>query len=238
MVPDNYISFSHVSFSYDRALILQDINLQIKAKSLTLIFGPNGGGKTTFLNLLLGFLKPTKGELLIEQKSPRLMTGKIGYVPQFNRLDKHFPITVEELVLTGALSQCRWWGGYPKKTYQSVDTVLEKVSLLDFKKKPFNTLSGGQAQRVLLARALISQPSLLVLDEATANVDQESEHAIYHLLSDLKDSLTIVMVTHDFSAILNQADQLLFIKNTVSSLKKEEACAHYAVGLYHPPLQR
>lgn len=219
--------FDHVSFSYDGVnTILDDVSLQLQEKQFIAIIGPNGGGKTTFLKLLMGLLLPQKGAV-------RLFYQKIGYVPQVLRFDKHFPISVEELVLQGLLSRLTWWGRFKESDLALAHEVLDKVGLQDYKKVPFGSLSGGQAQRALIARALVSDPDLLLLDEPTASVDNQSEKEIIQMLSAFAKNKTVLMVTHDLSAIAPQVSRVLFINHQVRSLKPEEICGHFAMGVYH-----
>ena len=199
------------------------------------IFGPNGGGKTTFLKLLLGFLKPDTGEITILGASPNKAREHISYVPQVAQFDKQFPVSVLDLVLMGCLSKGTLWGTLPKSCKQKALHALELVGLEDKHAQAFGTLSGGQAQRALIARALVSDPDLLFLDEPTASIDPEAESQIHHLLLRLKGTMTILMVTHDLQGIIEKADRMLCINRTLSSYTPKEVCEHFAVGLYHAP---
>jgi zinc transport system ATP-binding protein len=221
------IEIDTLSFSYEKDLILEKISLKIVSGEFLSIFGPNGGGKTTFLKLIMGFLKPTKGEVRVHSK-------EIGYVPQVARFDKEFPISVLEIVLMGFLSKSTWWGKYPAKAKEKAYEAIAKVGLKGREQQAFGTLSGGQAQRVLIARALVSNPELLILDEPTANVDPEAEELIYQLLKELKKRLTILLVTHDMQGALRMADRLLCIQRSAIFYTAQEMCSHFALGLYHP----
>jgi len=234
---DPIIEVKDISFSYGKTPILKKASLTIFKGEFIAIFGPNGGGKTTLLNLLMGFLKQEEGSISVLGKLPKNARGEIGYVPQFAKFDKQFPISVFELVLSGAVKECTWWGSYPQKVKDRAHKALEKVSLSHLKDESFGTLSGGQAQRVLIARALVSSPQILLLDEPIASVDAKSEKEIYDLLLTLKGSMTILMVTHDLEPLLDKADRLLCVRKTVSSLLPKEACGHYSMGLYHEPIK-
>jgi len=234
---ETIIEIRDLNFSYDKVLVLENVNVKIARGEFIGIFGPNGGGKTTFLKLLMGFLKPNSGEVRLFGNPPKIERKKIGYVPQAARFDKQFPVSVLELVLMGCLSQLRWWGGYRAQTIKIAKEALEKVGLLEKIDQPFGTLSGGQAQRALIARALVSQPSLLLLDEPTASVDPQAEKEIYQLLDQLREKMTIIMVTHDLQTIVDKAERLLCVHRNVTSYKPKEICEHFALGLYHPPLR-
>lgn len=225
-----------VEFSYNKIPVLEDVNLEIPERQFVGVFGPNGGGKTTFLQLLMGFLKPTKGSLSIFQKSPKDARDQIGYVPQIANYDRQFPISVLELVLMGCLSETTWYGSVTKQAKEKARKALQIVNLLDKQDVAFGTLSGGQAQRALIARALVSEPKLLLLDEPTASVDPAAEQDIYNLLASLKNTMTILMVTHDLQTIHQNVDRWLCINRQITSFDQDEVCQHFSLGLYHPPL--
>jgi zinc transport system ATP-binding protein len=228
------ISVEKLNFAYEKSdLILQNVSLTVAAGESIAIFGPNGGGKTTFLKLLMGFLKPTKGKISLFGKAPKEMRSKIGYVPQTSEYDAQFPITLFELVLMGALSELTWFGRYPKESKQKAEEALAKVGLLHKQKAAFGTLSGGEKQRALLARALVGSPELLLLDEPTANVDSKAEEMIYSLLKELKNKMTIIMISHDLKTVIDQVDRLLCIHRTMCSYHPSEVCEHFTHGLYH-----
>ncbi|MFI5333824.1 MAG: metal ABC transporter ATP-binding protein [Chlamydiales bacterium] len=228
------LEIDNLSFGYEKTPILQGVDLAIHEGEFIVIFGPNGGGKTTFLKLLMGFLEPVSGTISLFGKTPRKARQKLSYVPQVAQFDRQFPLSVLELVLMGRLNQTKWWGGFPREAKKEALDALEKVGLLEKAPAPFGTLSGGQAQRALIARALVSNPELLLLDEPTASVDPEAEKQIHALLLKLKGSMTILMVTHDLQPLLEKADRLLCVHRTVGSYTPKQVCEHFAVGLYHP----
>lgn len=234
--PSPAIVAHDLSFGYQDTLVLEDVNFFVNKGEFIGIFGPNGGGKTTLLKLIMGFLEPTGGTLQIFGKPPRQSQQKISYVPQTLRFDRQFPISVLELVLGGRLSRLPWYGRYRQSDYDAALEALRQVDLVDMRYRAFGTLSGGQAQRALIARALVSQPELLLLDEPTASVDTQAETEIYKLLDSLKGKITILMVTHQLRTAVNQVQRVLCVKKNIISLKPEEVCEHFAIGLYHPPL--
>lgn len=230
------IAIKDLSFSYEETLVLEDISIEIQAGEFVGIFGPNGGGKTTLLKLLMGFLKPKKGTVEIFGEHPKTVRKKIGYVPQTASFDRQFPISALEVVLMGCLSMLTPLGFFPSRVKQKAREALSRVGLLENEDQAFGTLSGGQAQRVLIARALVSDPQILLLDEPTASTDPEAEQAIYQLLEDLKGSMTILMVTHDLQAAVKRVGRLLCVQRKISSFSPSEVCEHFAMGLYHSPL--
>lgn len=226
----------NVSFSYGDIPILKDISFTIDQGEFIGIIGPNGGGKTTLLKLIMGFLSPDSGTLTLSGLSPQQARNEIGYVPQAMRFDRQFPISVFELVLSGRLSKLPWYGVYSKKDHRLAEEAIELLGLAKFKHAAFGTLSGGQAQRALIARALVSKPKLLLLDEPTANVDAQVESEIYALLKGLQGKMTILMVTHDLSTAIDQVQRVLCVQHTLMSLLPQNVCEHFALGLYHKPL--
>ena len=230
------IQLDHVDFAYAETPVLTNVNLSIEPNEFIGIIGPNGGGKTTLLKLLMGFLKPTSGKLEVFGTSPQASRDQVAYVPQTQRFDRDFPISVLELVLSGRLSKLPWYGKFSAEDKEAALHALEQVKLTHFQNRPFGTLSGGQAQRALIARALASHPKLLLLDEPTANVDSQAEAEIYSLLQSLRGQMTVLMVTHDLSTAIEQVERVILVQNNVMTLKPEEVCQHFAMGLYHGPL--
>lgn len=232
----NAVLFKKVSFAYQEALVLKEVSFQVEVGDFVGIIGPNGGGKTTLLKLLMGFLKPLSGEIQIFGKSPQSALKCLAYVPQTARFDRQFPISVMELVLSGRLSRLPWYGKYHKQDKEKASECLEKVGLSHLSEASFGTLSGGQAQRALIARALVAEPKLLLLDEPTASVDVQAEAEIYQILEGLKGQMTIMMVTHDLGAAINLVKRVILVQGTAAVLDPSEICEHFTVGLYHTPL--
>lgn len=230
------IEITDLFFSYEDALVLRRANVGIRKGAFVGVIGPNGGGKTTLMKLLMGFLKPDRGSVAVFGKPPEESRTQIGYVPQFHRTDREFPITTLELVLLGALSQLSFWGKYPRDIIEKAKNLLDEFDLGEMMNSPFGSLSGGQAQKALLARALISDPDLLLLDEPVANIDAKSIAAILDRLGSYKNKKTILMVTHDLKTIVERVDQVLCVQGAVSSYLPREICEHFAMGLYHTPL--
>ena len=230
------IKSNSLFFQYEETHILENVSFVIQPGEFVGIFGPNGGGKTTLLKLLLGFLKPQKGSLEILGESPKIAREKMGYVPQISHLDRQFPITVLEVVMMGCLDKSPWHS-YTKDAKEKARKALEAVGMLDFQNHSFGTLSGGQTQRVLIARALVSQPTILLLDEPTASVDASAEESIYKLLEHLKGTMTIIMVTHDLQVMMQKVDRFICVHRQVTSYTQAQVCDHFAQGLYHPPLK-
>lgn len=195
------VEFDRVSFAYDGVLVLDDITLSIDRGDFLSIVGPNGGGKTTILKLMLGLLRPRSGEVRVFGDTPEKARSRIGYMPQSTSLDPLFPVSVKDVVLMGRLGISSSLGFYSRTDRMRAEQALEMVEMKEFMRRPFSSLSGGQSQRVLLARALAAQPEILILDEPTSSVDVAVESELYELLRRLNEDMTIVLVTHDLGFV-------------------------------------
>lgn len=230
------VAIKNLSFSYQESPVLTRVSFDIEQGQFVGIIGPNGGGKTTLIKLILGFLKPLMGSVEVFGTSPVAARQHMAYVPQSLRFDKQFPIAVLELVLEGRLAHLPWYGRFSAEDKRIALEALERVGLADLRHRPFGSLSGGQVQRVLIARALASEPKLLLLDEPTANVDAVAGADIYAILKDLQGEMTILMVTHNLQAAIEIVERVICIQNTALVLTPQQVCEHYALGLYHAPL--
>lgn len=208
----HYIEINNLSYSYDQTQnVIENINLDIQPSDFLAIIGPNGGGKSTLLKLILGLLKPKTGKIRLNVKRE-----SIGYVPQNTNLNTNFPITALEVVLMGHIGSKRPLLGYSKEEVECAMHSLEQVSMQEFAQKKIGDLSGGQRQRVFIARALCAHPKIILLDEPTASIDVKGQQAIYDLLKELSRNIAIVVVSHDISVLLHYAKNVAHInKNLV-----------------------
>ena len=205
------IKINDLFYKYNKTDVLENINLSIKDDDFLAIIGPNGGGKSTLLKLILGLLTPQTGK--IEKK---IKNSLIGYVPQNTNLNIDFPITALEIVLMGHISSKKKIFGYSKEDIACAMESLKKVSMEKFANSKIGDLSGGQRQRVFIARALCSNPKIMLLDEPTASIDVKGQREIYELLKELNKFICIVVVSHDISVLLNYAKNVAHInKNLV-----------------------
>ncbi len=195
------VEFDRVSFAYDGTLVLEEVTFGVHRGDFLSIVGPNGGGKTTILRLILGLIRPRSGIVRVFGDSPERARSRIGYMPQSSTLDPLFPVSVRDVVLMGRLGSASALGFYSREDRLRADQALDMVEMRGFMHRPFSSLSGGQSQRVLLARALAVQPDLLILDEPTSNIDVAVENELYELLQKLNDSMTIMLVTHDLGFV-------------------------------------
>lgn len=213
------ISFEHVSFRYDGALVVEDASFEIPEGAFVAVLGPNGGGKTTLVKLLLGVLQPATGRVRVFDNDPIRNARRIGYVPQAATVSPAFPITVGELVALGLCGDkgLRSWLGFRSKrnVLPSVRAALMAVEMEAYIDRPLGTLSGGQRQRVLIARALVAEPDILVLDEPTASIDPAGKSCIIKLLDQLATQRTVVLVSHDLLAAVPQITAVACVNRTL-----------------------
>ena len=198
---------NNLYFKYDKEWILENIDFSLEDKKFMTIIGPNGGGKTTLLKLLLGFLTPNKGEIKIYGKSPKENREIIGYVPQHTNFSLDLPITVFDIVLQGRLKKGKFF--YTQLDKQKANEVLENLKIDNLKKKKIKDLSGGQRQKVLIARALVSEPKLLIMDEPTSAIDPIGQKEILDLIESFE--VTRIVVSHDIKILLKDVDKIAYI---------------------------
>lgn len=209
------ISIKDLSVKYDDVVALKDINITIEDKKFITIIGPNGGGKTTLIKTIIGFIPSYKGT--IEKRSGL----RIGYVPQKNNFEEAFPISVKQVILSGTLNEpVKLFHRFKEPDFHALNHVLETLNISKLKDKAINSLSGGELQKVLLGRAIISNPDLLVLDEPFSNVDTNATKEYYELLRDLSKKMSVIIISHDIGVISTYTDDVICMNKT----------AHYHKG--------
>jgi len=206
----NAIEIKNLYFKYQNEWVLENINLKLKDKEFLAIIGPNGGGKTTLLKLILGFLKPNKGEIKIYGKEPVKAREFIGYVPQYTTFSLDIPITVFDIVLQGRLAKNKFF--YSKEDKEKAINLMQKLKIAHLKNKKIKDLSGGQRQKVLIARALVSEPKIIIMDEPTSAIDINGQKEILDLIENLK--ITRVVVSHDIKILFRKVDKIAYINKT------------------------
>jgi zinc transport system ATP-binding protein len=224
-------------FSYDGHPVLEDVNFSIPQGDFVSIVGPNGGGKTTLLRLIVGLLRPSRGEVRVFGLTPDEARPRIGYMPQQSQLDPQFPATVMDVALMGRLGHGRPFGPYSKKDREIVVRALDQVGLEKLLKKPFASISGGQRQRLFIARALACEPDILLLDEPTANLDLVMEGDLYDLLQTLNQWLTVVMVSHDVGFVSKIVKSVICVKRKVLMHPTSEITGEIINEMYGSPMR-
>lgn len=195
------ITVRHLYAGYEHEQVLEDVNMTIYAGDFVGLIGPNGGGKTTLLKVLLGLLSPARGTVEIMGRPVRTGRQHIGYVPQIVAFDHEFPISVWDVARMGRLGKRRLLRRYTAEDNAIVANALRQVEMFEMRGRPIGELSGGQRQRVYIARALAAQPDILLLDEPTSSIDPSASTSIYELLRDLNAGVTIVLISHDMNAV-------------------------------------
>ena len=201
------VEVKNLYFKYEKEWVLENINFFLKDKEFMAIIGPNGGGKTTLLRLLLGFLTPIKGEIKIYGKSPKENREIIGYVPQHTNFSLDLPITVFDIVLQGRLKKGKFF--YNNLDKEKAKEVLQTLNIFSLKNKKIKDLSGGQRQKVLIARALVSEPKILIMDEPTSAIDPTGQKEILDLIESFE--VTRIVVSHDIKILLRNVDKIAYI---------------------------
>lgn len=219
---ETLISLRGVTMQFDRKVTLNDINLDICRGDFIALTGPNGGGKTTLLRVILRLLDPSKGSVTYLGDKGSGKRLRIGYLPQKNLIDSSFPVTVKEVTAFGLMNT-------PDITKEErmrrIDDTIRLMGLSDHADNAISELSGGQLQRALIGRAIISRPEVLVMDEPLSYLDKDYEHKLYHIIEELAPTTTIILVSHEMSAIAGMANRHLIINH---SLQECHASRHYA----------
>lgn len=218
---DKLVEIRNLSVGYeDRPYVLKNVNLDVHTKDFLGIIGPNGGGKTTLLKTLLGLVNPSSGNISYYQNNKKTDKINIGYLPQINQIDKKFPISVFDVILSGLTIRRQIFSSYSKEQKEKALKIANQMGLQELIHRPIGALSGGQLQRTLLGRAIIDNPDLLVLDEPNSYVDKRFETDFYKILEEINKNTAIILVSHDVG--------------TVVSLVKNIACVneglHYHSG--------
>jgi zinc transport system ATP-binding protein len=217
--PSPVLAARGVSFDYDAVPALRDVSLSLAPGEFAALVGPNGSGKSTLLRVLLGLLRPRTGRVEMFGAPPDELAdhSRLGYVPQRGHLAPELPATVGEVVAGGRLSTGRWWRRRTGADRDAVEHALGAVALTELAARPVTELSGGQQQRALIARALVSDPELLILDEPIAGVDAESQrlfrNSLVHLVAEHRTA--VLLVSHELGAVADDLDRVIVLKQEV-----------------------
>ncbi len=238
------IEVRNIDFSYGAAQVLEGVSLSVSAGEFLGIVGPNAGGKSTLLRLILGLLTPQTGQIQVLGRPPRAASRQLGYVPQYPSFPRDFPITVEQAVLLARIGHREerrfaqfWPGRYSRADREIAHRSLAEVEALDLARRRIGSLSGGQLQRVLLARALACEPRILILDEPTANIDQRLEGDIFYLLRQLNSRLTILVVSHDIGFISSYVNRVACVNRTLACHHTDAIDGQVIQNLYGEPVR-
>lgn len=226
------VEIQSVSFAYDGFTVLEDVNLTIVDREFICVVGPNGGGKTTLLKLILGLLNPQTGSVRVFQNPPEKVRHRIGYVPQHVYIDPLFPVTALDVARMGRIRKGRRPGPFGKQDTDAAMEAMRTMGLEAVARTPFAELSGGQRQRVLIARALASEPELLLLDEPTTSLDLHVENRFYETLREINRRLTVIVVSHDVGFVTPFATSVVCVKRQVVIHPTSELSGEKIAELY------
>jgi zinc transport system ATP-binding protein len=214
------IQINNIWANYGKRDILQDVSLIIEENDFLGIIGPNGGGKTTLVKILLGLLKPEKGSIIFYQDGKPVDKIIMGYLPQFSQIDKKFPISAREVILSGLAHKKSVFNKYNHNDYKRVDEIINQLGLNGIENRQIGQLSGGQLQRVLLGRAIVAHPQLLILDEPNTYLDSEGEERLYDSLEQINKESAIILVSHDQSSIKRYAKRIALVDTSLEMINK------------------
>ncbi len=200
---EKLIELEHITAGYDNKIVLKDVSLTVWENDFLGIIGPNGGGKTTLLKVILGLITPKQGDISFYQHGEKVKQLKIGYLPQMSLIDRKFPISVNEVIASGLASEKPLLHSYSKEQKVQINETIEMMGLGDLRNRSIAELSGGQLQRVLLGRSMVSHPQILILDEPNSYVDKRFESKFYPLLQEVNKESAVILVSHDVGTVLS-----------------------------------
>lgn len=234
---NSIIKIENLSAGYDRKTVLHDINLEISEKDFLGIIGPNGGGKTTLMKVILGLLKPSEGKITFYNNGTPVEQLEIGYLPQYNSIDKKFPISVYEVVLSGLNRQKSLFSRFTKEHHEKVKETISIMGLEGMENKPIGQLSGGQMQRALLGRAIVSDPKAIILDEPNTYIDKRFEARLYSLLEEINKQRAVILVSHDIGSVLQTVKSIACINGTLDYHPQSEVSAEWIEEKLQCPIE-
>lgn len=209
------IQLTNLSASYENKTVLSQANLTVYEQDFLGIIGPNGGGKTTLIKCILGLHKPDQGNIRFFKDGKDVSEINMGYLPQYNNIDKNFPISVYEVVLSGLSKQKSIFRRYSNKQHEQVRQIIAQIGLEGLEDRAIGQLSGGQLQRALLGRALVSNPEVVILDEPNTYIDKRFEAKLYSLLEEINKERTIILVSHDIGTVLKNVKTIACVNESV-----------------------
>jgi zinc transport system ATP-binding protein len=234
---DAIVEISKVWVRLGGRSVLEDVNFTLERGDFYGVIGPNGGGKTTLIKVILGLIKPWKGEVLIEGEAPERNRHRLGYVPQYRTYDFTYPLTVHEMVLSGRMGLITGpFRRYHTEDHKQTEAAMELMGIGDLANRPIGELSGGQQQRAIIARALVSDPHALLLDEPTTHVDPHMEEEFYEILRSLQKRMAILLVTHDMTAISAYVDKIACLNRRLFTHGNREIDEDMLAAVYHCPI--
>ena len=234
---NSIIKIENLSAGYDRKTVLHDINLEISEKDFLGIIGPNGGGKTTLMKVILGLLKPSEGKITFYDNGMPVEQLEIGYLPQYNSIDKKFPISIYEVILSGLNRQKSLFSRFTKEHHERVKETISMMGLEGMENKPIGQLSGGQMQRALLGRAIVSNPKAIILDEPNTYIDKCFEARLYSLLEEINKQRAVILVSHDIGSVLQTVKSIACVNGTLDYHPQSEVSVEWIEEKLQCPIE-
>lgn len=231
------IKIEDLSVAYDGKTVLRDVNLTVYENDFLGIIGPNGGGKTTLVKTVLGLKKANKGKILFFRDGKETEHITMGYLPQYSSIDKNFPISVQEVILSGLSSQKSLMSRFTSRQHGQVEEVINRMGLEGLENRPIGALSGGQLQRALLGRAIISNPDVLILDEPSTYIDKRFEAKLYELLIEINKECAIILVSHDIGTVLQNVKSIACVNETLHYHPDTEVSADWLEKNFNCPIE-
>lgn len=231
------IELRQLTAGYDSRPVLRDINLTVYDRDFLGIIGPNGGGKTTLIKCILGLLPHNSGDIRFFQEGRAVETITRGYLPQYNSIDRKFPISVEEVILSGLSSKKSLTSRFTEAHREKVRAVIIRMGLEGLEHRAIGQLSGGQLQRALLGRAIVSDPAVLILDEPSTYIDKQFEARLYELLAEINHDCAIILVSHDIGTVLQQVKSIACVNETLDYHPAPDVTGEWLEKNFHCPIE-
>jgi zinc transport system ATP-binding protein len=235
-VSEHIVEIHQLDFSFNGQPVLQGVELELRKGDFMAMIGPNGGGKTTLLKLILGLLRPDRGVITVLGGEPRQMSHRVGYVPQDIHINKGFPISALDVVRMGRLRPGIGKRRHPGQDRRAAFDSLDRMGMAGHADRRIGDLSGGQIQRVFVARALVTRPELLLLDEPTASIDKQGQQAFYQMLETLNREVTIILVSHDLMAVSTHVKSVACVNRRCHYHDQAELTGEMVDDMYSCPV--
>ncbi len=237
MTGANPVSIEDLQVRLDGRTVLEEVFLEVEVGDFLGLIGPNGGGKTTLLQAILGLIKPSRGRVLVFGMNPEAARTRVGYLPQKSLFDQKFPVSSVEVVMMGRYGRKGLFGRYCAEDKDAALAALAAVGMEEHADREIGALSGGQQQRIFVARALVSEPDLLLLDEPATGIDSSRQREFYELLRDLNEKMTIIMVSHDISAVSTYVKKIACVNRKLYYHGSKELFAEEIEEAYQCPVE-
>ncbi|HQA61986.1 MAG TPA: ABC transporter ATP-binding protein [Methanothrix sp.] len=237
MTGANPVSIEDLQVRLDGRTVLEEVFLEVEEGDFLGLIGPNGGGKTTLLKAILGLIKPSRGRVLVFGMNPEAARTRVGYLPQKSLFDQKFPVSSVEVVMMGRYGRKGLFGRYCAEDKDAALAALAAVGMEEQADREIGALSGGQQQRIFVARALVSEPDLLLLDEPATGIDSSRQREFYELLRDLNEDMTIIMVSHDISAVSTYVKKIACVNRKLYYHGSKELFAEEIEEAYQCPVE-